>query len=126
MREVQGHVLVSILKHNEDLIGRFESAFRSIIKTYVETTPIKVTNIEVIEMENKISVRYAFDKVVFQYEYKDEKHTSVMNDAEFGRSLFEFWTKCLVQDFFKDELKVETKHVEITYFSTIPLGEVKI
>ncbi|PEP88783.1 hypothetical protein COE95_18290 [Bacillus toyonensis] len=126
MREVQGHVVVSILKHNEDLIGRFESAFRSIIKTYVETTPIKVTNIEVIEMEDKISVRYAFDKVVFQYEYKDEKHTSVMNDAEFGRALFEFWTKYLVQDFFKDELKVETKHVEIIYFSTIPLGEVKI
>ncbi|MFE7092923.1 hypothetical protein ACFU9L_20795, partial [Bacillus velezensis] len=64
---------------------------------------------------------YEFTNVIFHYKhhFSDDKfreRTSTENNAEFGRAIFEFYTKLLVESFFKDYLKVSTRHTEITFF----------
>ncbi|WP_028402673.1 hypothetical protein [Ectobacillus panaciterrae] len=126
LNRIEGHVGLSILKDTEHLAERFESAFRSTVKTYIESTSIKVLDIEFHKYNGKIYAVFAFDNLVLEYNYENDESgvemSSTRHEGEFGRALFEFWTKCLVESLFEEELKVESKYTEITFFNFSPMG----
>ncbi|MCY8798188.1 hypothetical protein [Bacillus inaquosorum] len=120
-RKIQGLLSFEIIKKKDDLLGELKSALKELFKTYIETTPIEIEKLEFEELDNEIRVEYEFTNVIFHYkhQFSDDKfreRTSTENNAEFGRAIFEFYTKLLVENFFKDYLKVSTRHTEITFF----------
>ncbi|WP_258176604.1 hypothetical protein [Bacillus atrophaeus] len=120
-RKIQGLLSFEIIKKKDDLLGELKSALKELFKTYIETTPIEIEKLEFEELDNEIRVEYEFTNVIFHYkhQFRDDKfreRTSTANNAEFGRAIFEFYTKLLVESFFKDYLKVSTRHTEITFF----------
>lgn len=119
---VEGYIGINILEDTENLVERFESAFRSTVETYIESTPIQVLSSEIQKQEGNIEIKYEFINLSFSYEWAHGKSSSIKNEAEFGRALFEFWTKCLVETFFADELEVKTKHINISFFNISPMG----
>lgn len=123
VKEIQGHVLVEILENEERIFEEFEDAYRSVVETYIASTPIKVQKIEFIRQnDNEISVRFSFDNVPLKYSSgskEDETYhttSSTRHDSEIGRALFEFWAKFTVLSFFENKLEVRTKHTEISLF----------
>ncbi|MRX57069.1 hypothetical protein GJU41_24345, partial [Bacillus idriensis] len=90
--KVTGQLSLEILQDNERLLDEFESAFRSVVKTYIESSSINVLELEVKKENGLIEVLYAFDAVILSYENsKKEKRTATTHSAEFGRALFAFW-----------------------------------
>ncbi|MBY0598761.1 hypothetical protein [Bacillus bingmayongensis] len=126
MGKIQGHVGLDILENSERLVERFESAFSSTVKTYIESTPINVTDVEFLIKEDKIDILYSFDNLVFHYKHENGEVTSIAHEAEFGRALFEFWTKCVVQTFFEKELQVKTKYTELSFLNIMTMKEMTI
>lgn len=126
LSRIQGHVGLEILENNEHLAERFENAFNSTVETYIKSTPINVTEVEFLIKEDKIDILYSFDNLVLHYKHENGEVTSTMHDSEFGRALFEFWTKCVVQTFFEKELQVKTKYTELNFLNLMTMKEIKL
>ncbi|WP_273125741.1 hypothetical protein [Bacillus weihaiensis] len=115
MNETQGQVLVTILKDEDRIVEKFEAAFQSVVDKFIDSTPIKVTKMDFIRVENDtISVRFAFTPFALEYSLGEGKRGSSRHSAETGRALFEFWAKFTVLSFFEDSLKVESQYTDIS------------
>lgn len=94
---------------------------------YIESSSINVLELEVKKENGLIEVLYAFDAVILSYENsKKEKRTATTHSAEFGRALFAFWGKCIVETFFEKELKVNTRYIDLTYFKVPDMRKVTV
>lgn len=113
-RKVQGLIALQIIENKEGLLEEFEAAFNEMVETYISTTPINVKKIEMEEKNQEILIKYEFRGLRFHYKTKTKEHSSSMNDAEFGRAVFEFYTKLLVKTFFEENLEVDSRYTEIT------------
>ncbi|MGJ9384932.1 hypothetical protein [Salipaludibacillus sp. CF4.18] len=112
-------VCVEILTNNDNLFERFENAFRSIAKTYIECTPVDVSNIEFEKTKSHIIVSYNYNSLVLEIAFKCEEGSiqqkASLPNGEIVDSFMEFWIKWAVEGFFLDELEVESKHTDITF-----------
>ncbi|MGJ9383708.1 hypothetical protein [Salipaludibacillus sp. CF4.18] len=112
-------VTVNILYNSEKLYERFESAFHSIAEIYIKCTPIDISNIEVKKSKENIFVEFDYNSLELEYEYEFEegavKEKASLPNGDIVDSFMEFWIKWVVEGFFKEELKVDTKHTEITF-----------
>ncbi|WP_280769171.1 hypothetical protein [Salipaludibacillus daqingensis] len=112
-------VSLKVLENSENLYDRFESAFRSVARTYIECTPIEISNIYFQRSNNQILVIYDYNNLELKYllELEDGamgEHAKLPN-GEIVDSFMEFWIKWVVEGFFSEELKVEAKHIDITF-----------
>lgn len=112
-------VSLRILKDTENLYDRFESAFSTIANTYIECTPIEISNIYFQKSNKQILVIYDYNNLELKY-ILDLKEGSIgeharLPNGEIVDSFMEFWIKWVVEGFFSEELKVEAKHIEITF-----------
>ena len=112
-------VCLKILNNNDNLFEKFENAFLSIAKTYIECTPIDVSNINFEKTKSHIIVLYDYYSLELEYAFKCEEGSvqqkASLPNGEIVDSYMEFWIKWVVEGFFSDELKVESKHTEITF-----------
>ncbi|WP_416151148.1 hypothetical protein ACM26V_09345 [Salipaludibacillus sp. HK11] len=112
-------VSLKVLKDTENLYDRFESAFRSIAKTYIECTPIKISGIYFQKSNNQILVLYDYHNLELNYILELEEGTmgehAKLPNGEIVDSFMEFWIKWVVEGFFSKELEVEAKHIDITF-----------
>ncbi|MGJ9385589.1 hypothetical protein [Salipaludibacillus sp. CF4.18] len=54
-------------------------------------------------------------KYAFEFEEGSVQEKASLPNGEIVDSFMEFWIKWVVEGFFLDELKVESKHTEITF-----------
>lgn len=121
MEKAEGHIQVNILKDSDNLLQKFEDAFRFTMEKYVDPTPIKYFGAEFRQdYPGRIDIIYSFERELeFQYNISENnRRETTKNSGEFCYVLFEVWTKLLIQNLFEGELEVETKHVAIKFFET--------
>ena len=105
--------------NNKNLFEKFENAFLSIAKTYIECTPIDVSNITFEKTASHIIILYDYNSLELEYAFEFEEGSvqqkASLPNGEIVDSYMEFWIKWVVEAFFLDELKVKSKHTDITF-----------
>lgn len=118
-KRIEGAVVCDTTNSNDTLITRFKDAFQSIVEQYISTTPINVLSISFDQqVENELVIVYAFEGMPIEYETGTDKMSITRHGAEFGRALFEFYAKFVAESVDPDNIKVKSKHTELTIFST--------
>ncbi|WP_416150683.1 hypothetical protein ACM26V_06860 [Salipaludibacillus sp. HK11] len=112
-------VRLEILTHNDNLFERFENAFLTTAKTYIECTPVDVSNINFKKTKSHIIVLYDYNSLELEYAFECEEGSvqlkASLPNGEIVDSYMEFWIKWVVEGFFADELEVESQHTNITF-----------
>lgn len=124
LKRIEGAVVCDTTNASNESVTKFKDAFQSIVEQYISTTPIDVLSVSFDEqVENELVIIYSFDGMPIKYESGTSKVSSTKNDAEFGRALFEFYAKFAAESVDPNNLKVKSKHTELTIFSTSIMGE---
>ncbi|MFP7737004.1 hypothetical protein ACLHDF_27430 [Priestia aryabhattai] len=108
---LQGEVKIRILIDSGDLLKEFESAYRSLVKMYIESTTIAVRILRFEKGDNHLIILFECNDIPLSYFYPlNEQDNEIRKSKEYelkiAQSLFEFWSHWLIKTFFIEELSL--------------------
>lgn len=119
IKRIEGAIFCNTENSNLAKVNEFKDAFRSIVEKFISSTPVTVLDISFDDkVENELVIIYAFKDMTISYESENSKVSSTLNDAEFGRAMFEFYAKITAETVDPGNIKINSKYVDLTFFSS--------